>query len=268
MELRGAHVVVTGGSRGIGAAIAGRFAGEGARVTVVARQAEPLARAAAAIGAGALATDLTDPGTIGDVIGSIESRFGPVDILVNNAGTPGGGAHFDLAGDDLRHLLTLNLLAPAELSRQILPGMIARGRGHIVNMSSLAGVAALPGMAGYAASKAGLSHLTAGLRADLRGLPIGTTLVELGFVATDLRERLLAYGPTAAAHRRLCDLRVLTDVDVDRVARETVRAVAGGRRHLRLPRRSRPLAALPELPRRAVELALAGVAPRVSARRG
>ena len=73
----------------------------------------------------------------------------------------------DLTADEIEQVVALNLLAPAELCRQVLPGMLARGHGHLVNISSMAGVATFPGLAAYGATKAGLTHLTSGLRADL-----------------------------------------------------------------------------------------------------
>ena len=80
---------------------------------------------------------------------------GPIDVLVNNAGTETVGHLADLTSADLEHLVTLNLLAPAELCRQVLPGMTRRGRGHLVNISSLAGVATFPGLATYGADQGG-----------------------------------------------------------------------------------------------------------------
>ena len=93
----------------------------------------------------------------------------------------------------------VNYLARAELCRTSIPRMLARGGGHIVNISSMAGCSVLPGLVSYSASKAALTHFTAGLRADLRGLPIGTTLVELGPIPTEMLAQTDDYVPTAAA---------------------------------------------------------------------
>ena len=263
MELRAAHVLVTGASRGIGLAMAERFADAGANVSVAARGEEALRALAGRIGGQAHVADLLDPEDRRGLIARVEEAGGPLDILVNNAGVDLTGAFDHLTADELERVFTLNALAPAELARQALPGMIARGRGHIVNISSLAGVAVLPGMAAYSATKAALTHLTAGLRADLRGLPIGTTVVEAGLIKpTELAESVLAYGPTRAAFARLYRIGMLADSHVDDVADAVVAAVASGRRHVRLPKRARLTPALVESARRAVELLLTGVKPR------
>jgi short-subunit dehydrogenase len=262
MQLAGARVLVTGASRGIGAAIAARFAEGGARVALVARSAEPLQALATALGGTAHVADLADHQQLAGLVSRVEADGGPVDVLVNNAGV-GLAAH--LAGCDaetVERTYRLNLLAPAELCRQAVPGMLRRGRGHLVNVSSFAGVAAFPGLCVYGSSKAGLSHLTAGLRADLRGTAVRTTLVEVGPVPSDLLDGLNAYGPTDGSFRRMHRLRLLADVTAADVATAVVRAVRRDRRHVRLPRRGAVAPLLAEVPRRVVELVLTGVPPR------
>ena len=126
-------------------------------------------------------------------------------------------------------------------------------------MSSLAGVAAVPGLAAYSASKAGLSQLTAALRAETKGTGIGTTLVELGPVLTDMLDNVHNYGPTERSFARGARLGVLVDLDPDVVARAIVDAVRRDRRHVRLPRRSSLLMMIGEAPRRLTEIMLIGV---------
>jgi short-subunit dehydrogenase len=140
--------------------------------------------------------------------------------------------------------------------------MLHRGHGHIVNVSSMAGCSAFPGLVTYSASKAALSHFTSGLRADLRGLPIGTTLVELGPIPTDMLANAQHYEPTARAFQRCYQTRLLIDVPREKVAAEVVAAVQAGRRHVRLPRRASAFPMLSEAPRRAAELVLTGVPHR------
>ena len=119
------------------------------------------------------------------------------------------------------------------------------------------------GLVAYSASKAALTHFTAGLRADLRGLPIGTTVVEAGLIKpTEMAESVLSYGPTRAAFARLYRIGMLRDSHRDDVADAVVAAVASGRRHVRLPKRARLTPMLVESVRRAVELLLTGVKPR------
>ncbi len=265
MELNGAHVLVTGASRGIGEGLARHFAEAGARVSLVARSTDALAGLAAEIDGVAVAADLLDAGAVAGLIGRVEEAAGaPLDVLVNNAGidlTQGLG---QFTHAELTRIAELNLVVPMELSRQAIPGMVERGRGHIVNISSMAGTAVLPGMAPYAATKAGLTQFTAGLRAELRGLPVRTTVVEVGLVDTGVRDSVTAYPPTADAFRRLYRLQLLPDTHLERLCAAVVGAVRADRRHVRLPRRAAAFSMLPEVPRRTIEWILTGVRPRPS----
>ncbi|MCB0872743.1 MAG: SDR family NAD(P)-dependent oxidoreductase [Actinobacteria bacterium] len=262
MEIMNAHVVVTGASRGIGAAIAREMHKRGATVTVVARSADALAALADEIDGHALAADLTDRGELEGLIARAEAHA-PVDVLVNNAGIDEAGLFWEMDADGLRRLIDLNVTAAMELTRQALPGMVERGRGHIVNLSSMASVGNFPGLTAYAATKAALSHFSAGLRADLRGLPVGVTNVQVGFVSpTDMTDKILEYGPTFRAQRRFDRLALLPRTDRDRLASAIMSAVEADRRHVLRPRRAWGLAKLTELPRRLVENVLVGVSAR------
>jgi short-subunit dehydrogenase len=140
--------------------------------------------------------------------------------------------------------------------------MVRRGGGHLVNVSSLAGVAAFPGLASYSASKAALTHLTAGLRADLKGLPIGTTVVELGPIPTDMFDHVGDYAPTDDSFRRFKRMRLVVDIPREAVAAAVVDAVLHDRRHVRFPKRAVAFPMLTEAPRRLTEVLLTGVRPR------
>jgi len=259
MDLEGKGVLVTGSTRGIGRAVAEAMAAAGADVRLVARNAEALADLAGRVAGTAHPCDLTDPQSVDGLVDRIEAESGPIDVLVNNAGIDATGWLFDQSPAELESLYRLNLITPAELCRQVVPRMLARGRGHIVNVSSLAGVALFPGFAAYGSSKAGLSQLTAGLRADLRGLPVRTTLVELGPVRTEMLADANTYEPTRASFRRSLRVGVLVEFTPDHVATAVVDAAHHNRRHVRLPRRIAPLAALTEAPRRLTELLLTGI---------
>jgi short-subunit dehydrogenase len=141
----------------------------------------------------------------------------------------------------------------------VLPGMLARGQGHIVNVSSLAGAAVFPGLVAYSSTKAGLTHFTSGLRADLKGKPIGLTVVELGLVPTDMQAHVLSYKPTDASFDRFYKIHLLVDVPREKVAADVVDAIVHNRRHVRHPKRAAFNVALTETPRRLVELLLTGV---------
>ena len=268
MDIDGRHVLITGASRGLGAALADGFASKGARVTVVARSAESLALVAERTGGNAVVADLADPAQVDGLIPRVEADFGPVDVLVNNAGIDLTGAFVDMSLVDIQRMVMLNATTVAELTRQVLPGMIERGGGHVVQVSSLAGVATFPGMAVYAGTKAFVTHMTAGVRLEMHGLPIGLTVVETGLITpTDMADSMLSYGPTQASFRRFHRLLLLTDSDVQKVVRKTVRAVEKGRRSVRMPARALLLPMLANAPRRMTEFLLPGVPRREAASR-
>ncbi|MEV4130114.1 hypothetical protein [Nocardia sp. NPDC049707] len=121
----------------------------------------------------------------------------------------------------------------------------------------------MPGLVAYCVSKAALSHFTAGLRADLRGLPIGTTLVELGPIPTNMQAGVNDFEPAAKSFERFYRTRLLVQVPREKVANEVVEAVRKGRRHVRLPKRAVLFPLLSEAPRRTTELVLTGVPHQV-----
>ena len=258
MNLSGKRVVITGASRGIGELIARKAAGAGARVALVARSREKLEKLSADLGGDAYAADLADPAGRDGLIARI-TEDGPIDVLVNNAGVDHAGRLVDVKAAELNGLLELNLHAPMELCRQVLPSMIERSSGHIVNMSSIAGTIGAPGLTLYTASKAGLSHFTACLRAEVKGRGIGTTLVEFGPASTDMMDSLRSYAPTARSVRRFERLKLLVELDPDDVAAAVVAAIQHDRRHVRMPKRAALFPMMAELPRRMTELILTGV---------
>jgi short-subunit dehydrogenase len=236
MDVHGRRVLVTGASRGIGASLVRAFADAGARVALVARSQDAIEKLAADVGGDAYATDLTDRDAVSGLLERAE-RDGEVDVLVNNAGVDDTGCFADADPETLEALLRVNLLTPMELSRQALANMLPRGRGHIVNISSTAAMVPFPGLTAYGTSKAGLSRFTAGLRAELRGSGIGTTLVETGGVRTDMVDHTRTYGPTRRAWARVEALRLSIDVEPGVVARAVVQAVQRNRAAVHLPRR-------------------------------
>lgn len=263
MNLDGAHVVITGGSRGIGAATADRFAARGARVTVVARSVDELRDVAERTAGSWIAADLTDAETVSGLVARIENEHGPVDVLVNNAGIDLTGPFVEMGSEDLERIVRLNAITVADLTRQVIPGMVERGRGHIVQVSSLAGCGVFPGLAVYSATKAFITHMTAGIRLELQGLPVGLTVVEAGLVTpTDMAESVTSYPPTRASFRRFYRLGLLVDTDVNDLADAIVTAVEQGKRSVRRPRRAVLFPLLTAAPRRIVELLLPGVPRR------
>jgi short-subunit dehydrogenase len=258
VEIRGARIVVTGASRGIGAALATSLAAEGARVVFIARSREAIEKRAAELGGEAYAADLAHGERIERLVREIEA-VGPIDVLVNNAGIDLTGSLPELAAEDIQQLVAVNLTAPMLLCRAALPGMWKRGRGHILNVSSLAGTNALPGVAPYSASKAGLSHFTAALRAECKGTPVTTTLAEIGPVESTMMDALRSHEPTRKAFERLGALKLTVDLEIDDVVAALVEAIRTEKRHVRMPARDMMFPMLVEAPRRITEFLLAGV---------
>jgi short-subunit dehydrogenase len=258
MELSGARVVVTGASRGIGADLVTALAARGARVVLVARSRDTIEVRATELRGEAYPADLGDASAIGPLVRSIEAN-GPIDALVNNAGVDLTGALVELDVDRIVELVAVNLTAPILLSRAVIPAMRERGRGHIMNVSSLAGTNALPGLAPYSTSKAGLSHFTAALRAELKGTGITTTLAEIGPVESTMMQSLHGHPATERALVRLRQLQLAVELDMDAVVRALVDAIEHQRRHVRMPKRNALFPILTESPRRITEVLLTGV---------
>jgi uncharacterized protein len=268
LDLAGAHAVVTGASRGIGAALARELAGRGAFVTVVARSEPPLKELASEIGGHAVVADLADPIALDGLIARIEAEAGsgrdpgprPVDVLINNAALAVVDPLTSQSAHGIRQSFAINCIAPAELCRQVLPGMLARGRGRLVSISSLAGITAFPTLTTYGATKAGLVHFTAALQRELRRTPVRATIVQLGEVAgTDLMEQARRSPTIAAVSARLNRVRALPTLTPQQVAGQIADAATAGARHLVTPKRVTPVHLIRELPSRLNDGLLAGI---------
>ena len=263
MELSGKRVLVTGASRGIGEALAVAFAGAGARVALVARSEAQIEELAQRLGGTAHRADLADPAQVRGLVARVEADGGPIDVLVNNAGFEEAGDFATQSAEAIDAMIGVNLTAAVHLTRQVVPGMLERGAGHIVNISSMGAASVFPGLAVYSATKAALSHFTAGLRADFRARPIRTTLVELGATTTDMLVGVKSYGPTRAAFDRTYGWRMFVDTPPERVAEVVVAAVKKDRRHVRLPTRAALFPVIAELPRRLTELLMTGAGTEI-----
>ena len=169
----GRVAIVTGGGQGLGRAIALRLARDGASVAIAQRSPEPLERTAAEIRAAggeaiAVPTDLCEPAQIAALATAVRERLGPIDVLVNNAGfsqQKPSFAEVDLAS--WHDVLAGNLTAPFLLAQAVLPDMLARGWGRIVNVGAIQAWMPLEGNAAYAAAKAGIVGLTRAMAVDL-----------------------------------------------------------------------------------------------------
>ena len=198
--LRGRRALVTGASGALGGAIARALAAEGTHVVLSGRSLERLRSArdevaAHGVQADIVPCDLSDPAARDELVGRAEQSAGPVDILVNCAGVEVAAPFEATPQSLLESILAADLAAPLVLTRQIVPGMLARGCGHVVAISSIGGKAAVPFDAAYAAAKWGLVGLTQSLRAEYRDAPIGFSVVCPGFVTGDgMYERLRRHG--------------------------------------------------------------------------
>jgi NADP-dependent 3-hydroxy acid dehydrogenase YdfG len=189
-ELDGRSAVVTGASRGIGAATARTLAAAGARVVLLARTESEITELASQLGGGAvpIATDLSDPGSLEAAVSRVRDAIGVPDVLVNNAGIFRAEPAAELPVDVFVQVIEINLVAPFRVMRAFLPDMLARGSGHVVNIGSVADRHAFPGNIAYSPSKFGLRGMHEVLRAELRGTGVRATLVSPGAVDTDLWE--------------------------------------------------------------------------------
>ncbi len=178
MKTLSGNVLVTGATGGIGAAIARAFAAEGAQLTLHGRRAAALQDLARDLGARTVTADLASRADVA----RLAEEAGPVDILVANAALQAGGWFTDLSQDQIDVLLEVNLRSQIALTHALLPGMLERGAGHIVLISSLSAKAASPASTLYNASKFGLRGFGLALREDLRTRPVGVSIVLPGFI--------------------------------------------------------------------------------------
>lgn len=192
MDFKGKTVFITGASAGIGAATALRFAAEGARLLLAARRAGKLAQVASlALEHGASAVhsidlDVRDHRAVQDAIDSLPPSWDEIDILVNNAGLSRGLEKLYVGKiEDWDEMIDTNVKGLLYVTRAVVPGMVVRGRGHVINLGSTAGTLPYPNGAVYCASKAAEHSINDGLRQDLLGTPVRVTSIEPGMVETD-----------------------------------------------------------------------------------
>ena len=192
MNLKGKIVFITGASSGIGAATALAFAAQGARLLLAARRTDKLAETAAlAMQQGAeavytVALDVRDRAAVAQTIAELPEEWAAIDILVNNAGLSRGLEKLYAGNiDDWEEMLDTNVKGLLYVTRAVVPGMVERGSGHIVNLGSVAGELTYPNGAVYCASKAAERSINDGLRMDLLGTPVRVTTVDPGMVETE-----------------------------------------------------------------------------------
>lgn len=189
-DFTGKHVVVTGAARGIGAAVAARFAAAGATVTLMGRSLAPLQAEAERCGGHAIACDITDEASVREAFAAAAARA-PVDILVNNAGAVETAPFLKSDAALLQRMLAVNLNGAWYCTQAVLPAMLQRGHGRIVNVASTAGIKAYPYVSAYVAAKHALVGLTKSLALEVATGKTGATGVTVnavcpGYTDTDL----------------------------------------------------------------------------------
>jgi NADP-dependent 3-hydroxy acid dehydrogenase YdfG len=192
MSLNGKIVFITGASAGIGAATALAFAAEGAKLLLAARRLSPLSKVATRareMGAPAVHSiplDVRDYRAVQNAIDALPADWAEIDVLVNNAGLSRGLDKLYMGKvEDWDEMIDTNVKGLLYVSRAVVPGMVVRGRGHVINMGSTAGEMTYPNGAVYCASKAAEKAINDGLRQDLLGTPVRVTSVDPGMVETD-----------------------------------------------------------------------------------
>jgi short-subunit dehydrogenase len=222
MRLEGRTALVTGASSGIGWATAVAMAGGGVRLKATGRDAAALQALMDETGGDHMVADLADRTNVEEV-----ARWaGDVDVLVNNAGFGWAGPFQGMEPEEIEALVRVNLLASLVLTNLLLPGMLERGAGHVVNVASIAGHVGVRHEAAYAATKAGLIAFTDSLRYELAGSGVGITLVSPGVIDTPFFEREgRPYGRSFPRMRK-----------PEAVAAAIVRAIERGRADVFVPR--------------------------------
>ena len=195
LDMKGRTAVVTGGARGIGRAITERMLASGAAVAIWDLDAAAMTQTAGELAAqGVVSThpvELTDQAAVRAAAEATLARHGAVDILVNNAGITGGNAPtWELAVEEWRRVVEVNLIGPYLACSALIPGMVARGYGRVVNIASVAGKEGNPNASHYSASKAGMIALTKSLGKELAGKGVLINCVTPAAAKTDIFKQM------------------------------------------------------------------------------
>jgi NAD(P)-dependent dehydrogenase (short-subunit alcohol dehydrogenase family) len=222
IDLGGAVVLITGGGRGIGRATGAAFAARGSTVCLADLDESAAAESAADLGAHGFPVDVTERASFAACVEDVLTRFRRIDVLVNNAGVMPLGSFLDQPDDVSATTLDVNVWGPIHGMRLVLPAMLAQGRGHVVNIASMAGKIAIPGLAVYNASKFAVVGLSASVRAEFAGTGVSVSAV----LPSAVRTRLTSGVPLGHG---------LPTVDPEEVARAVLASVHSRRAEIAVP---------------------------------
>jgi short-subunit dehydrogenase len=197
-EFSNQSIFITGAGSGLGRKLALLLAAEGASILAVDLTAEPLQSLGMELGSARYAwaiADVTDVDALRRAAKELESKIGPTDRLIANAGIGRVTSALDFHAEDVAAQIQVNLIGVANSIDAVLPGMLARGMGHIVGISSLASYRGLPKMAGYCAAKAGVNRLLEGMRIELKPRGIKVSIICPGWIRTPLTENIQVPQP-------------------------------------------------------------------------
>ena len=234
-QLRGRNVLLTGAAGGIGGFIARALAAEGANLVLSDLPEASLddlisELRGSGVGVEPVRADLSDRDEAEGLVAAAEGALGPIDILVNNAGLEFAGPYLDRSREEITALIEVNLIATMLLTHAALPGMLERGRGHVVNVASIAGKLPARSLAAYSASKHGVIGFTHTLRAEYGDTPVGFSSICPGFVA-----RVGMYGRVQAeAHQPPAPMRPVqpeqvADAVVEAIRKDRAQTIVNGR---------------------------------------
>jgi NAD(P)-dependent dehydrogenase (short-subunit alcohol dehydrogenase family) len=188
-EFANQTIFITGAGSGIGRKLSLMLAAEGATIAAVDLKPEPLESLGKELGSARYAwaiADVTDVNALRQAVKELETRVGPIDRLIANAGIGRETSALNFRAEDVEAQIRVNLIGVANSIDAVLPGMLARGKGHIIGMSSLASYRGLPKMAGYCAAKAGVNSLLEGMRIELKTRGIRVSIICPGWIRTPL----------------------------------------------------------------------------------
>lgn len=220
VSMRQKIALITGASSGIGAACARLLAQDGARLILAARRTDKLQTLASELQAQhgievlPLTLDVCDAQAVQTAIDGLPAEWQAIDVLINNAGLSRGmDKQYEAPLQDWEEMIDTNVKGLLYMSRAVVPGMVARGQGHVVNVGSIAGRQTYPGGSVYCATKAAVKALSEGLKLDLLGTPVRVTNIEPGFVETEFSD-VRFHGDTERAKQVYKGMVPLTGEDI------------------------------------------------------